>query len=508
MKKSLCITLIFLLSIQCFASIVSDNDGSAFVTKAEFESLKDNFSDQIVNYNDSIDKKIDGAIASYLSGIKIDKIPTNLIENYEMTTGKKLVFMYELPGIGVSNISNDLLQTVDCELAIKRVNNLSIKQNKWEGTKGEVTRIWTAVVFPSSYWQNNNGWNDYYACERKFNSVGLTEWPSGNITSETAEREVSLATYGTFPQKTTVLSHPLVGAGSGWLWQNFGNNKYNLKYYCVDLYPSYNVVWNIHYYKYFPATTYTYYLNSTGLTINDLSLPTNPVLESIWGASNSAGSKASSSTDTNLHNYIEMSSSLVKTDDGTNYLDVVWGLDATTTIYGNDEDFVPELSSTNVTLEVDENVKYQNQAYQFDGFKTFETSYPNTTQRVKLRDFTMQNKPLSYFCNNTLSNIASEIVYNGNGAPCYYCSDTDIVSRGKIKLTTTSGTCTCNVKISDKPFNNGEIATNGHEILNINLATGVEQTFNLNNLDKGNYYIFIKNNTNNNPITIDLFDII
>ena len=72
-KKALCLIFAFLLSINSFAAIVSDNDGAAFVTKAEFDSLKKNFADQIDNYNESIDAKIDGAIASYLAGIRLSK---------------------------------------------------------------------------------------------------------------------------------------------------------------------------------------------------------------------------------------------------------------------------------------------------------------------------------------------------------------------------------------------------------------------------------------------------
>lgn len=53
------------------AAVVSDNDGSAFVTKAEFETLKDDFAKQVENYNLSIDGKIDGAIASYLAGLRL-----------------------------------------------------------------------------------------------------------------------------------------------------------------------------------------------------------------------------------------------------------------------------------------------------------------------------------------------------------------------------------------------------------------------------------------------------
>ena len=33
---------------------MADNDGAAFITKAEFEALKKDFADQIDNYNNSI----------------------------------------------------------------------------------------------------------------------------------------------------------------------------------------------------------------------------------------------------------------------------------------------------------------------------------------------------------------------------------------------------------------------------------------------------------------------
>ena len=72
------------MSIESFGAVVSDNDGSAFITKAEFDSLKNNFQNQIDQYNTSIDSKIDGAIASYLAGIKSQKTTTKqvLVSNY------------------------------------------------------------------------------------------------------------------------------------------------------------------------------------------------------------------------------------------------------------------------------------------------------------------------------------------------------------------------------------------------------------------------------------------
>lgn len=66
------IVCIIFLNSWVHAAVVADNDGSAFITKAEFDSLKNNFQSQIDAYNSNIDSKIDSAIASYLAGITAD----------------------------------------------------------------------------------------------------------------------------------------------------------------------------------------------------------------------------------------------------------------------------------------------------------------------------------------------------------------------------------------------------------------------------------------------------
>ena len=68
-KRALALFLVVLMSINTFAAVVGDNDGAAFITKAEFDSLKNDFQSQLDTYNSSIDNKIDGAIASYLKCI-------------------------------------------------------------------------------------------------------------------------------------------------------------------------------------------------------------------------------------------------------------------------------------------------------------------------------------------------------------------------------------------------------------------------------------------------------
>ena len=105
-KRLLALFLVVLMSIESFGAVVSDNDGSAFITKAEFDSLKNNFQSQIDNYNTSIDSKIDGAIASYLAGINVSsRNSVNIIysgwKEYVMMNGA-LAQEYKLPDLAMA----------------------------------------------------------------------------------------------------------------------------------------------------------------------------------------------------------------------------------------------------------------------------------------------------------------------------------------------------------------------------------------------------------------------
>jgi hypothetical protein len=104
-EKALCLIFALILSINCFAAAVSDNDGSAFITKAEFDSLKNNFQSQIDQYNTSIDAKIDEAIASYLSGITIKKDHNIQSLLYKCAQIDQVVFdgSWECPNTGIRN---------------------------------------------------------------------------------------------------------------------------------------------------------------------------------------------------------------------------------------------------------------------------------------------------------------------------------------------------------------------------------------------------------------------
>lgn len=139
------ISLLLLMSL-CFntmAAIVSDNDGSAFITKAEFESLKKEFNSQIDNYNASIDLKIDGAIAAYLAGLINKKTQAEVINRQwkEVTAiNGVLENTYKVPSVdlqflhGSQDQSNTTIGTGSNYWdSISHFSRL-LYQEKWAGT--------------------------------------------------------------------------------------------------------------------------------------------------------------------------------------------------------------------------------------------------------------------------------------------------------------------------------------------------------------------------------------
>ena len=135
-KRLLALFLVVLMSINTLAAVVGDNDGAAFITKAEFDSIKNDFQSQLDRYNSSIDNKIDGAIASYLAGIRIGTRDVSIpyfIENADGETtisfreGSSFPFQKESPAYEINFIGASRRAKSD----ILRVSMLTIvKENE------------------------------------------------------------------------------------------------------------------------------------------------------------------------------------------------------------------------------------------------------------------------------------------------------------------------------------------------------------------------------------------
>ena len=72
-KRMMAFFIVMLLSINTYAA-VGASDGSAFVTKTEFETLIKDFNEQMNTYQSGLNTKIDSAIAAYLAGLSSEQL--------------------------------------------------------------------------------------------------------------------------------------------------------------------------------------------------------------------------------------------------------------------------------------------------------------------------------------------------------------------------------------------------------------------------------------------------
>ena len=112
-KLSLLLTITLML-VTPFSKVaysaVGANDGSAFITKAEFDAVVNTFNEQMDNYANNIVSKVDGAIANYLaaqSNIYKKTLKTNLDEEGNMKNGIKLTWSSSPDKVfGYNNLPN------------------------------------------------------------------------------------------------------------------------------------------------------------------------------------------------------------------------------------------------------------------------------------------------------------------------------------------------------------------------------------------------------------------
>ena len=162
MKRFLALFLVVLMSIESFAAIVGDSDGGAFVTKKEFEDLKTNFDEQIEKYNNSLDNKIDGVIADYISGLNIAN-KRSFVGLNEVTNSDEYIYGRESNYGGILkqmwNPAN--YQLINYMFRLTFIGNLSrVPFSNIENSSGNPTRYdaWAMLMQTLENTKSYNAW--------------------------------------------------------------------------------------------------------------------------------------------------------------------------------------------------------------------------------------------------------------------------------------------------------------------------------------------------------------
>lgn len=517
-----------LLSIHTmsFAAIVSDNDGSAFVTKSEFESLKKDFNSQISNYNSSIDSKIDGAISAYLAGITLSQKPEiswNTLT--EKLGGTPLHFKNKFKTITTTEITPEVNISITRDLCIKGEWGITcarrffenswnynpsapndhaqsyVKQSVWilaiGGTnagnyiEGDITRRLAEWRTPDTDHYQEDGVLQQY----QYDLVG----PSPRNFSNALARCV----WTKKPNIQASVIESSDGSGTAWIYHKAVNgNKYLREY--ANVWPILNLdVWR-HDYKDFQFSTYdnftSLYMQDNGRAITDATIETTATEHHTYG-SWTEGTKYEGESE-NSGTFISGSVIQMKANDGVDYSIYQYGSDLANNIICLQDTAAPK-AETSTSEYLAENMSWTGDYFNEFG-KRKQTNQINDLKLTytKLKQEVEQIDP-STIVNEYISNIVGENVYLGGGAPLLYTYDDGQEIKLKIMFDSTGDAGdTVHYCITNKQFVKGAAPSDATIISEGNATVGTEVEVNLSSGSKTQYWINMYSNTDEKDCTI------
>ena len=107
-KIAIFVFTIFITFCQSYAALVSDNDGSAFITHSEFDSKVSDFNQELNKRLTGFSSKVDEQIVQYLEGIKINYNPDTYYARMLNGLNCYPYFMNSITGGGASNLTSQL----------------------------------------------------------------------------------------------------------------------------------------------------------------------------------------------------------------------------------------------------------------------------------------------------------------------------------------------------------------------------------------------------------------
>lgn len=185
---SLFIITVMFLSTCISAAVVSDNDGSAFITKAEYDSLKNEFQSILDTFNTRIDQKIDDSIAAYLSGIKVSK-------STELKLDENCKYLFPLVMCGPNNEWNDYTNDDYYDLSIPFCDEYIVTtyadRSKSRGADHSADVSTSYTELPTSLPVMSSSWSGLGATARIMHKVSASQYPGRVGTLNTLRRTTS-----------------------------------------------------------------------------------------------------------------------------------------------------------------------------------------------------------------------------------------------------------------------------------------------------------------------------
>ena len=223
--------IVVLLNINSYAA-VGANDGSAFVTKAEFDALVNTFNEQMDSYQSGLNSKIDGSIANYLAGLSNTKtVPqTNIYDAIcKVTEGGALYWNGEFTA--KTTTLTDYLEEEGEVVLVKMSNNIRTRVRVAGGSDGWPQYITKSEKGLYYYTDKNYGLKEYWK------DVYIKHYCSGSI-SDSNESGYTKGTAVTLTcnSKTFMSGMTKYEAKSDTMAANIKAGSFNMTQTCNILY--------------------------------------------------------------------------------------------------------------------------------------------------------------------------------------------------------------------------------------------------------------------------------
>ena len=524
-KKILIVSLCVSLSVSygsSFAAIVSDNDGSAFVTKSEFESLKVSFANQINSYNDSIDKKIDGAISSYLTGIKLAKEPENYWDKLKTKLGgNSLVFKNKFKEIDSGDITTEVNLSITRDLVAKGEWGMTGGRRFFEAGWSYNPTTGQGTVYDAVWLHAVGGTNagDFVEGDitARLDNLRTTDTDHNQDAGVVQQFHYDLTERGTgnfsyalskcvFTKKEKIQASKtenIEGSGKAFIYRRAANGNIYLKEF-ANVWPILNIdVWR-HDYKDFSfsnhATFQSYYRNDNGKAITDATINQTADEHHEYGAW-TQGTKYEGGDETS-GTYVSGNVVQMKANDGLDYSIFQYGTDFANNIYCLNDKATPvaETSTSSWTASgmtwLAEYFNNLGKRKQTNNFNDLKLTYTNIKQNTESKD-------PSTFSNEYITNVAGENVFLGGGAPLIYTQDDGQEVKVKLKFSSTGDSSdTVHYCVTDKQFVKGQVASGATVFKEGNAQVGTEVEINISSANKQIYWINMYSNTAGKDCTI------
>ena len=422
-KRLLALFLVVLMSINSFGAIVSENDGSAFVTKAEFDALKATFDSQIDKYNTSLDNKIDGAIASYLAGVRLNNEPENYFTLLKQSLGT-IRFLNSVKTTESAITTNEILNVSRHYYQTRYTGMTSIYPAAVGNASDLVTAgfyytMSTALVVSgtasafsdsnsSTYlflkqkgdWSNYHPWNQWeLGVEGSWTRTGTQTGLGTRVVRGTEDKQMATD-----------------GQGKVYLYRTTPLGRLVLEQYCDNFYP----VCELNVYGH-SVTNYAtnFWTNYTGSNLQrDVTSLECTVGSTELTTFGKRGTGTPYDTNYNGANGTRWSAQVYKTvtGDGINYDTAIWGFVPTENIFCIDKyaSLTQGTTKTSVASETQTTIKGEDWG-SIGGMVEKDVTLSGVKVTYTPPKLTSEAKSISAFCNDYVSTIAGETVYHGQG---------------------------------------------------------------------------------------------